>query len=122
MRIETKIWKILISSLIGGLYAVILYMNVLPIYSNIITKIILSIVWSYKIENEINYDEDEYNDIDENDFDINDSISIEEILTCTYEEDLEEIEDNIREHVIFDELKFTEPKIKENMISFKITL
>jgi hypothetical protein len=81
-----------------------------------------SIVWSYKIENEINYDEDEYNDIDENDFDINDSISIEEILTCTYEEDLEEIEDNIREHVIFDELKFTEPKIKENMISFKITL
>ena len=47
MRIETKIWKILISSLIGGLYAVILYMNVLPIYSNIITKIILSIVMVY---------------------------------------------------------------------------
>lgn len=47
MRIETKIWKILISSLIGGLYAVILYINVLPIYSNIITKIILSIVMVY---------------------------------------------------------------------------
>ena len=80
-----------------------------------------SIVWTFKIENEINYNDD-YDDIDEDDFDMDDSVSVEEILTCTYDEDLEEIQDNIRELDIYDELLFLEPKIKDNMISFKITL
>lgn len=80
-----------------------------------------SIVWTFKIENEINYNDD-YDDIDEDDFDMDDSVSVEEILTCTYDEDLEEIQDNIRELDIYDELLFLEPKIKDNVISFKITL
>ena len=80
-----------------------------------------AIVWTYKIENEINYNED-YDDIDEDDFDMDDTVSVEEILTCTYDEDLEEIQDNIREMEIYDQLVFSEPKIKDNVISFKITL
>ena len=81
-----------------------------------------SIVWTYKIENEINFDEDECDEIDEDDFNMEDTISVEEILTCTYDEDLEEIQDNIREHELYDELIFSEPKIKDNVISFKITI
>lgn len=39
--------RLLASSVIGSSYAIIVYLNIIPIYSNIITKIILSIVMIY---------------------------------------------------------------------------
>lgn len=79
-----------------------------------------SIVWTYKIENDLeNIEDDE--DIDEDDFNMEDSVSIEEILNDTYEEDLEEIKDNICECEYFDDLVFSEPKLKNSTISFKIS-
>ena len=39
--------RLLISSFIGSIYSIIVYLNILPIYSNIISKIILSIVMTY---------------------------------------------------------------------------
>lgn len=39
--------KLIISSIIGSIYAVIVYLNILSIYSNILAKIILSIVMVY---------------------------------------------------------------------------
>lgn len=44
---KIKQWRILISSLIGGIYSVLSFAPVLEIYSNFITKIILSIVMIY---------------------------------------------------------------------------
>lgn len=39
--------RLIISSIIGSIYAIIVYLNVLSIYSNIVTKAILSIVMVY---------------------------------------------------------------------------
>ena len=46
---ETKMkqLRIIISSLIGGIYAIISYINIIPIYSTLIAKIILSISMIY---------------------------------------------------------------------------
>ena len=82
-----------------------------------------AIIWSYKIENDINYDEDsEFDEIDENDFNMADSVSIEELLNNIYDEDLEEIHDNLSENAMYDSLEFSQPKVKGNSISFKITI
>lgn len=81
-----------------------------------------SIVWTYKIENDFGDEREELEEYDDDDFAGFEPISIDEILNCTYEEDLEEIRDNICELEIYDSLVFSEPKIKANVISFKITL
>jgi len=47
LKKETKIIRTLISSLIGAIYAIISYANILPIYSNIISKVVLSIAMVY---------------------------------------------------------------------------
>lgn len=46
-RNNLRILRIIISSLIGGIYAVISFMNIFKIYSNLIFKIILSVVMVY---------------------------------------------------------------------------
>ena len=43
MKLKMKQLRIIISSLIGGIYAIISYINIIPIYSTLIAKIILSI-------------------------------------------------------------------------------
>lgn len=43
MKLKIKHLRIIISSIIGGAYAIISYMNIIPIYSTLIAKIILSI-------------------------------------------------------------------------------
>lgn len=47
LKLKMKHLRIIISSLIGGIYAIISYMDIIPIYSNLITKIILSISMVY---------------------------------------------------------------------------
>lgn len=47
VKIKINHLRLIISSLIGALYSVLMYLNVLPIYSNIFMKIILSIVMIY---------------------------------------------------------------------------
>lgn len=47
MKLKIKQFQIIISSLIGGIYAVTAYMNIIPVYSKLITKIILSISMVY---------------------------------------------------------------------------
>lgn len=47
MKIKIKYFKILISSIIGAIYSVLLYMQIIPIYSNVIMKFFLSIVMTY---------------------------------------------------------------------------
>ena len=47
MKIKMKQWRILISSLIGGIYSIVAYLEILPIYSNLFMKIILSIIMVY---------------------------------------------------------------------------
>ena len=44
VKIKINHLRLIISSLIGALYSVLMYLNVLPIYSNIFMKVILSIV------------------------------------------------------------------------------
>lgn len=46
-RIKIKAWRILVSSLIGGVYSILSFAPVLAIYSNLIFKILLSIVMVY---------------------------------------------------------------------------
>ena len=47
MKIKTKQWRLIISSLIRGNLCSSAYLNILPIYSNLVTKIILSIIMVY---------------------------------------------------------------------------
>lgn len=47
MKLKIKQFRIIISSLIGGIYAIIAYMEIIPVYSNLISKIILSISMVY---------------------------------------------------------------------------
>ena len=47
LKITPKILRTFISSTIGGVYAILSYMNVLEIFSNIVLKIILSISMVY---------------------------------------------------------------------------
>lgn len=46
-RTKIKGWRILVSSLIGGIYAILSFAPVLEIYSNLLFKVLLSIVMVY---------------------------------------------------------------------------
>ena len=46
-KIKRKHIRVILSSLIGAVYAVLAYTNIFPLYSNIIVKIILSICMIY---------------------------------------------------------------------------
>ena len=46
-KVKIKQWRILFSSLIGGIYSILSFAKVLEIYSNIIFKFILSVVMIY---------------------------------------------------------------------------
>lgn len=47
LKIKPKIWRVLISSSIGGAYAIVIYISKFKIYESIILKIILSIIMVY---------------------------------------------------------------------------
>lgn len=47
VKVPIKIWRTLISSTIGSIYAIISYASSLEIYSNVLLKIILSIAMIY---------------------------------------------------------------------------
>jgi len=47
LKTQIKIWRNLISSIIGSIYAIIIYISDIEIYSNIFLKILLSIVIVY---------------------------------------------------------------------------
>lgn len=44
---EIKHWRILVASSIGAIYTIIMYLNIIPIYSNFFMKLILSFVMVY---------------------------------------------------------------------------
>lgn len=47
MKLKMKYLRIIISSLIGGVYAIISYIDIIPVYSTLIAKIILSVSMVY---------------------------------------------------------------------------
>lgn len=47
LKLKPKFFRILISSIIGSIYSIILYITEMKIYSSIISKIILSIIMTY---------------------------------------------------------------------------
>ncbi len=47
LKIKMKHWRLLLSSLLGGVYAVVSYLEILPVYSHILTKIMLSVGMVY---------------------------------------------------------------------------
>ena len=47
LKIKPKVIRLVISSVIGSIYAIIIYITEIPIYTSIITKIILSVVMVY---------------------------------------------------------------------------
>lgn len=47
LKLQMKSFRILISSIIGSIYAIIVYTSTMEIYSNIILKILLSIAMVY---------------------------------------------------------------------------
>ena len=47
LKLKPKLFRILISSVIGSIYSIILYTTEMKIYSSIISKIILSIIMTY---------------------------------------------------------------------------
>lgn len=46
-RNKIKSYKLIISSMLGALYVIISYLNIIPIYSNIIMKVLLSLLMIY---------------------------------------------------------------------------
>ena len=44
---DCKRWRVFFASCIGAMYTVVMYLNIIPIYSNIVMKIILSVVMVY---------------------------------------------------------------------------
>ena len=46
-RIQMKQTRILISSIFGGIYAILTYLSIIPIYSSFFMKILLSIIMIY---------------------------------------------------------------------------
>ena len=46
-KIKMKNHKLILSSSVGAIYAIITYLNIIPIYSNIFMKILLSIIMTY---------------------------------------------------------------------------
>ena len=47
MKIKMKQWRLVVSGLLGGIYAVVSYLNILPIYSTLGMKILLSVIMVY---------------------------------------------------------------------------
>ena len=47
IKAECKKWRILAGSLVGAVYTVVMYLNIIPIYSNFIMKLVLSVVIVY---------------------------------------------------------------------------
>lgn len=47
IRDECRKWRIFAASVVGAVYTVVMYLNVIPIYSNFVMKIVLSIVIVY---------------------------------------------------------------------------
>ena len=47
IRADIKRWKIFIASIIGAIYTIVMYINIIPIYSNFLMKLILSIALVY---------------------------------------------------------------------------
>ena len=47
MKAQIKIWRILVSSIIGSIYAIIIYVSNIEIYSNVFLKLLLSVVIVY---------------------------------------------------------------------------
>ena len=47
LKIKPKVIRLVISSVVGSIYAIIIYITEIPIYTSIITKIILSVVMVY---------------------------------------------------------------------------
>ena len=47
MKIKMKQWRLVVSGLLGGVYAVVSYLNILPIYSRLEMKILLSVIIVY---------------------------------------------------------------------------
>ena len=47
IKLKIKHWRILVSSSIGAVYAILAYMGIFPLYANIFVKIILSICMVY---------------------------------------------------------------------------
>lgn len=52
-KIQMKQIRLIISSTLGGIYAIVTYLNIIPIYSNFFMKILLSIVMCYIAFNEL---------------------------------------------------------------------
>lgn len=46
-KIQMKQIRLIMSSILGGAYAILLYLNIIPIYSNFFMKILLSIIMIY---------------------------------------------------------------------------
>lgn len=47
LKLKVKQWRLILSSLLGGVYAVVSYLEILPLYSNFAVKILLSIGMVY---------------------------------------------------------------------------
>lgn len=54
-KIEMKQIRLIISSIFGGIYALVSYLNIIPIYSSFLMKILLSIIMVYIAFNIENY-------------------------------------------------------------------
>lgn len=51
MKLKMKQWRILVSSLIGAIYAVVAYLEILPIYSSLWMKLLFSVFMVYMAYN-----------------------------------------------------------------------
>ena len=47
IKLKIKHWRVLVSSSIGAVYAILAYMGIFPLYANIVVKIILSLCMVY---------------------------------------------------------------------------
>lgn len=47
LKTQIKIWRILISSIIGSVYAIVIYVSKIELYSNVFLKLLLSVVIVY---------------------------------------------------------------------------
>lgn len=47
VKAENNKWRIMLASLIGAIYTVVMYLNIVPLYSNFIMKFILSVAIMY---------------------------------------------------------------------------
>lgn len=47
LKENMKSYKLIISSVVGAIYAIITYLNIIPIYSNIVMKVLLSVIMCY---------------------------------------------------------------------------